>query len=72
MSCISRCNLLVNETRFQNVKIGDISHYGIVLNAYFSLWVTFASATAKAWTAVKGYWKSKVYALFSILPNCIT
>lgn len=34
--------------------------------------VTLARATAKACTAEKGYWKSRMYALPSILPNCIT
>ncbi len=27
---------------------------------YFSLCVTFARATPKAWMAVNGYWKSRV------------
>lgn len=39
---------------------------------HFRRWVTLARATAKACTAEKGYWKSRMYALPSILPNCIT
>lgn len=39
---------------------------------HLSLCVTLARATAKAWTALNGYWKSRVYALPSIRPNCIT
>jgi len=39
---------------------------------YLSRWVTLASATANAWTALYGYWKSSVYALLSMRPNCIT
>ena len=27
---------------------------------YFSRWVTLANATAKAWAAENGYWKSNV------------
>ena len=34
--------------------------------------VFVASATEKDWMAVRGYWKSRVWALASILPNCIT
>jgi len=41
-------------------------------DSYLSRWVTFARATANACKALNGYWKSNVYALPSILPNCIT
>lgn len=40
--------------------------------AHFSRCVIEASATANACTALKGARKSRVYAPFSILPNCIT
>ena len=49
-----------------------VSTYQVVTIIHFSLCVTLASATPKAWTAVNGYWKSSVYALLSIRPNCIT
>ena len=39
---------------------------------YLRRCVTLAKAHANAWTAENGYWKSNVYALPSILPNCIT
>ena len=39
---------------------------------HLSRCVTFASATASACRALNGYWKSNVYALPSILPNCMT
>lgn len=39
---------------------------------YFSRWVTLANATANACSAENGYWKSSVYALPSIRPNCMT
>jgi len=41
-------------------------------DGYLSRCVTFARATANACNALNGYWKSNVYALPSILPNCIT
>ena len=43
-----------------------------VREGHLSRCVTLASATAKAWTALYGYWKSSVYALLSMRPNCIT
>ncbi len=39
---------------------------------HFRRCVTLARATAKAWMALNGYWKSSVYALLSMRPNCIT
>lgn len=39
---------------------------------YFKRCVTLARATAKACNAENGYWKSNVYALPSMRPNCIT
>lgn len=56
------------------LQLPVIFHGVIVLesDSYLSRCVTFARATANACKALNGYWKSRVYALPSILPNCIT
>lgn len=57
-------------TKYFNFKIRRRLKYQCV--HYLRRWVTLAKATANACTAEKGYWKSKIYALPSMRPNCIT
>ena len=54
------------------VRLSVFEHLIQSINDHFNRWVTLAKATANAWMAVNGYWKSNVYALLSIRPNCIT
>lgn len=78
--CVKRTKLIKFNCHLNCTPDLDINWYFHTLmicwpkfvTIYFKRWVTFAKATANACNAENGYWKSRVYALPSILPNCIT